>query len=446
MLQKWVEEDAQKVKKKRRTSKRMYKILVKEHGYQGAEATLRAYVGKLRGKVGKKVYIPLAYEPGETAQVDFGEAEVIIAGEVVTAHIFVMWLGYSSATFVQAYPAEKQEVFMAGHVAAFEFFGGVPGEIWYDNLKIAVKKVLKGRNREEQDSWTSFRTHYLFRAEYCNVRSGWEKGGVEGRVGYARRNWLIPTPEFESWQALNEYLRQECEAEKERQIRGRPATIGIQLAQEQAQFLPLPAQEYACCCTLPVKANKLSLVTFATNRYSVPTRQAHEKLLLRAYVDHIEISNGQEVVATHPRCWQREQDILNPHHYLDLLKQRTRAFAHAQTIRQWQQSWPPIFDIYFDSLKERYESAEATRLFIGILQLSQTISERELATALQEALSYHCFRLAGIEEIIRRQQERPPVASIPLPNHPHLADIQVTLPNLQQFDSLLSWEQGRKRR
>ena len=133
MLQQWVAEDEKKPKKKRRTAKRMYTLLRDEYGYGGAESTLRWYVGQLRKKGRQKLHILLAYEPGETAQVDFGEAEVIIAGQSVTAHLFVTWLGYSGATFVQAYPAQTQEVFFAGHVTAFEFYGGVPREIWYDN-------------------------------------------------------------------------------------------------------------------------------------------------------------------------------------------------------------------------------------------------------------------------------------------------------------------------
>src|SRR5690606_17406671 len=112
------------------------------------------------------------------AQMDFGETEVIIAGEEVTAQLFLMWLGYSSATFMKAYPAQKQELFFDGHVAAFTFFGGVPHQLWYDNLKVAVHKVLQGRNRQEQEAFISLRSHYLFEAHFCNTNAGWEKGGV----------------------------------------------------------------------------------------------------------------------------------------------------------------------------------------------------------------------------------------------------------------------------
>lgn len=439
IIAEWVAEDGKKPKKQRRTAKRMYRILRDKYGYKGAEPTLRAYVGQLRKREKRKAYIPLAYEPGESAQVDFGQAEVVIDGEKVTAHLFVMWLGYSSATYVQAYPAETQEVFLVGHVAAFEFFGGVPREIWYDNLKSAVNKVLKGRKREESDNFTSFRTHYLFQAEFCNVGSGWEKGGVEGRVGYTRRNWLIPPPAFDSWAELNAYLHQQCMTEWERQLRGQSETIGQRLQTEQAHFLPLPDYPYACCKTVTARANKLALVTFATNRYSVPTSHIHEKLLLRAFVDRIEISDGKEIIAVHPRCWQREQDILDPYHYLSLLKQRPRAFAHAQAIREWQQRWPTAFHHYWTALKERYETSKATRLFIEVLQVGQGLMDVELAVVLEQALQYHCFTLAAVSELVRRFQEPQTPVPATLTEHPHLATVQVRPPDLQQFNSLLSW-------
>jgi transposase len=439
LLERWVEEDAQKAKKKRRTASRMYQLLKEEHGYQGAEPTVRAYVGKLRRQAKKKVYVPLAYEPGETGQIDFGEAEVTIAGKEVTAHLFLMWLGYSSATFVQAYPAETQEVFFAGHVAAFDFFGAVPQEIWYDNLTIAVQKILKGSRREEQDRFISFRTHYLFQAQFCNPASGWEKGGVEGRVGYVRRNWLIGAGEFESWEVLNSYLRERCRQDQSRQLRGRSQTIGERLQEEQRSMRPLPERPYPCCKTIPVKANSYSLVNFATNRYSVPVEVAHEALTLRAYVDRIEISCGTEVVAVHARCWERHQDLLTPQHYLSLLARKPRAFAHARVIREWQQAWPLIFDVYFDLLKARYATSEATRHFVEVLKLGERYSEAQLATALEEAVARHCLQVADIRELLRRLSEGETPLPAPLTEHPHLAKLQVNPPDLNRFNQLLAW-------
>jgi transposase len=443
VLAQWVAEDEKKTKKKRRTTVRMYALLKERYGYEGAESTLRWYVGQLRRKARHKVYIPLAYEPGETAQVDFGEADVVIAGEEVTAQIFLMWLGYSGAVFIQAYPAATQEVFFTGHVAAFDFFGGVSREIWYDNLKNAVHKILRGRGREEQTRFTSFRTHYLFQAEFCNVASGWEKGGVEGKVGYGRRNWLIDAPEFASWEVLNRYLWERCEVELQRQLRGRDQTIGERLEEEREQFRPLPRTPYRCCKTRPVRANKLSLVSYQTNRYSVPTDVAHEALTLHAYVDRIEISVGAEIVAVHRRCWGREQDILNPNHYLSLLAKRPRAFHHAKAIRQWQESWPAVFALYFEALQQRYERMEATRIFIRILQLGEKITETRLAAGMEEALRFHCYTVAGVSECLRRLGEQEQPAPAELADHPHLAGMAVEKPDIQQFNQLLSVSERR---
>lgn len=441
VLARWVEEDEKKAKKQRRTTVRMYALLRDEYGYQGAESTLRWYVGQLRRKARHKVYIPLAYEPGETAQVDFGEAEVVVAGKPVTAQLFVMWLGYSGAPFVQAYPAASQEIFFAGHVAAFEFFGGVSQEIWYDNLKNAVEKVLKGRGREEQESFISFRSHYLFQAEFCNVRSGWEKGGVEGKVGYSRRNWLIGAPPFESWEELNDYLRRQCEAQQGRRLRGRSQSIGERLEEEREHLRPLPQSPYPCCKSRAVAANGLSLVTFASNRYSVPVGVAHQPLTLRAFPERIEISNGQAVVAQHTRCWEREQDILNPYHYLPLLARRPRAFAHAQAIRQWQAQWPPVFERYFAALQARQERMEATRLFIAVLQLGETYGEKALAVGLEEALERDIYTLVGVKEWLRRRHEPPMPAPAVLSDRPLLATIDVVHPDLEQFNRLLLWQE-----
>ena len=442
LLAKWVEEDSEKGKKGRRTARRMYTLLQKEHGYAGAEATIRGYVGKLRKRERHKVYVTLTYAPGECGQVDFGEAEVKIAGKTEKVHLFVMWLGYSGATFVQAYPGETQEVFFAGHVAAFEFFGGVPQALWYDNLSNAVQKVLTGWEREEQESFISFRSHYLFKAEFCNVASGWEKGGVEGRVGYIRRNWLIGAGEFASWQALNEALREQCQSELMRCLPRRTESIGARLQVEQCALRSLPARPYLCRKTLAVKANHLSLVSYRSNRYSVPVEKAQEALTLHVYVERIEIVCGGEVVASHRRSWAREQDLLNPYHYLPLLAQKPRAFSQAQVIRQWRSIWPALFDDYFEQLKKRLPSTEATRRFIEILKLGETHGESKLAMVLEEALQRGCWEVAGIGELLRRTSEgaAPPAAR--LLDHPRLAAVQVKVPDLACFNQLLTWQGG----
>lgn len=437
LIDRWVSEDEKKPKKKRRTARRMYDMLRAEpYGYRGAESTLRRYVGQARRQARHKVYVILDYRPGEAAQVDFGEAEVLIAGKQQVAQLFLVWLGYSGATFMKAYPAQTQEIFFDGHASAFDFFGGVPQQLWYDNLKAAVHKILKGRSRQEQEAFISFRSHYLFEAHFCNSGAAWEKGGVEGKVGYGRRNWLVPPQAFSSWEALNGYLAEQCRAEWSRHLRGREESIGRRLSLEQEHFLPLPTL-FPCCKTVPVKPNHLSLVTFDTNRYSVPVDHAHERLLLRAFVDQVEISSGANVVARHPRCWEREQDILDPLHYLSLLERKPRAFAQSKVIRQWRQQWPEIYERYWTALRQKLPEGEWTKTFVQILKLCERYPEESLAAALDEALRHHCYSYDGVRELLRRQSEPSRPAPLALDDRPDLRQVAVQMPDLVQFNRLL---------
>ena len=305
-------------------------------------------------------------------------------------------------------------------------------------MKIAVAKVLEGRNRQEQEAFVSFRSHYLYEAHFCNTAAGWEKGGVEGRVGYCRRNWLLPRREFSSWESLNAYLAEQCQAEWPRQLRGRGETMGQRLTAEKEAFLPLPARPHPCCKTVPVQANHLSLVSFDTNRYSVPVDHSHEKLLLRAYVDRVEITNGRQLVASHVRCWEREQDILNPLHYLSLLARRPRALAQAKPIRQWQADWPAVFDTYWDILQQKLPERQSTATFIRILRLCEDHPEGIVAQALEQALNHHCYDYDGVRELLRRLVEPDLPSPLKLTDQPDLACVEVTPTDLSQFDQLLS--------
>ena len=217
------------------------------------------YLWKLRkAKRAAKVYLPLEFEPGQDGQVDWGEAEVVLAGELVTVQLFLMRLSYSRKLFVMAFPSQKQECFLAGHVAAFHYFGGVPRRISYDNLKTAVKKIFIGSERQEQDSFILFRSHYLFESHYCTPGAGNEKGRVEDGVGYSRRNFLSPPPAVASFEELNAHLLEQCQADDERRISRQPQTIGEAWPQERSQLRPLPANDLDICREVTARLNGYS--------------------------------------------------------------------------------------------------------------------------------------------------------------------------------------------
>ena len=441
----WLQEDRSKPPKQRHTAKRIHERLVQEYGFAGAESTVRRYVGQRRKGMHTQVFVPLEYEPGQIAQVDFGEAQVILAGELVTAQLFCLRLGYSKLPFVTALPTQAQEAFLEGHVRAFTFLGGVPRVLVYDNLKAAVKRILEGNNREEQTAFVAFRSHYLFESRFCNPAQAHEKGLVEGLVGYARRNWLVPTPAFAAWEALNAFLLEKCRAEGGRRLRGMELTIGEAFELERAYLLRLPGRPYPCCSLHPVQPNGFGLVSFQTNRYSVPAEHAHEALWLRAFVERIEITNGQKVLATHSRCYGREQDILNPLHYLRVLETRPGAWEQAKPIQEWRRHWPEIYDRYLAALRERLSSNQATKEFVRILRLHEDYSETLIAQALEQALAGHCYTADGVKQLVLRLAEpAPPSQPLDLAQAGYLGSIQVAWPALSQFDRLLSAKGGEK--
>ena len=433
IIDKWLADDEFQPTKQRHTSRRIYHRLIEEHGYTGGESTVRDYVHKHRTRQ-RPVFIPLAYEPGVDAQVDFGEAKVIMKGRPIIVQLFVGRLCFSKIPFLVASPNQQQEALFEGHEKSFDFFGGVPRAIWYDRLSQAVRKALPGHRPQEQEAFIAFRSHYLFESRFCNPREAHEKGLVENLVGYARRNFLVPVPEVDSFPELNDLLRRRCLAEVRRQLRGETKTIGELWDQERSHLLTLPAHPFPCCRTVPVRPNRLSMVTFQTNRYSVPVENASESLLLRAFVDRIEITDGTRVVATHERCYGREQDVLDVFHYLPLLKKRPGAFDHAKPLKMWTR--PAIFDSYLARMRERLSHRMATMEFLRIMELCVDHSLDEVAAAVDQAMTLGSPGASTVALLlrVRRTTFKPAPAGI-LASAPACPPVQYR--DLRQYDCFL---------
>lgn len=401
IIERWLDEDLSSPKKQRHTARRIYQRLVEEQGFTGGESTVRRYVREHRPRE-REVYLPLEYDPGSDAQCDFGSAYVVMGDKLEEVQLFCLRLCYSIRPFVTAFPHQRQEAFFEGHVAAFDFLGGVPGNIWYDQLSPAVKHLAKGKIAQEQEAFIAFRSHYLFQSRFCNPGEAHEKGLVENLVGYARRNFLVPLPRVSSFQELNELLLERCLKEDQRRLRGKDKTIGELWLEEKAKLLPLPEHAYPCCKVCTVKPNSLSLVHFETNRYSIPVNLGEEKLTLKAFVDRVEISVRERIVAVHRRCYGRHEDILDPLHYLPLLIERIQAFPYARPIRRWH--WPEVFDRYLAALKERHQNGAATREFIRTLELCSGYPEDEVAQAMDQALTWHAVSFDAVNHILKQSQ------------------------------------------
>lgn len=427
-------------RKQRRTGHQIF-LVIQDEDYQGSESGVLHYLWELRkAKRVAKVYLPLEFEPGQDAQVDWGEAEVVLADEQRTVQLFLMRLSYSRKLFVMAFPSQKQECFLAGHVAAFHYFGGVPHRISYDNLKTAVKKILIGSERQEQDSFILFRSHYLFESHYCNPGAGHEKGRVEDGVGYGRRNFLSPPPAVASFAELNARLLEQCLADEARRISRQPQTIAEAWQQEQPLLRTLPAHDLDICREVTARLNGYSQVEIQTNRYSVPTDRAAKTLRVKLYPFEVKIyrPDEPEAIAVHPRCYGQQQDILDPQHYLPLLAQRPGAFHYARPIRQWRASWPAVYEQLLAELQQRQPGSRGIREFIRVLQLHQQYPAELIEQALTQALQYHCPHADGVE-LCLRQLHQPNVSppSLDLQAHPRLQAMQPPPVSLAQYNQLL---------
>jgi transposase len=263
-------DQAHQPRKQRYTTHKIFQILQAE-GYAGSESRVRGYIGQRKRTTQRPaLFVPLEFDPGQDAQVDWGEALVLLAGVRVTVQLFVMRLCYSRRTFAMAFPTQRQEAFLHGHVQAFHFFGGVPQRLSYDNLTTAIRPIFTGRTRVEQQTFTAFRSHYLFTSHFCTPNQGHEKGQVEHAVGYVRRNFLVPLPQADSFATLNAHLLEACQRDDVRRVQGQPDTIGSMWAAEHPHLRALPPRDFACCVTLSACLTPYSQVVFETNRYSVP--------------------------------------------------------------------------------------------------------------------------------------------------------------------------------
>ena len=436
--------------KHRLTGHRIFQ-LVQKKGYQGSESGVLVYLWQLRKAKRKvKVYLPLEFEPGEDGQVDWGEAEVILAGKQVTVQIFVLRLCYSRKIFVIAFPSQKQECFYAGHVAGFEYLGGIPRRLSYDNLKTAVKRVLQGRNREQQERFILFRSHYLFESHFCTPGAGHEKGRVEDGVGYARRNFMTPLLKAENFDDLNEQLRVRCRQDDQRRVDRQPQTIGQAWQQERPLLRSLPLHLFDCCREVTARLNGYSQVEVDTNRYSVPTDRATAQLRVKLYPFEIKIypllpnlsdrpEEQRDAVAVHARCYGHHQDILDPLHYLPLLEQRPGAFNHAKPIRQWRANWPAVYEQLLAELQRRQPEGAGVRQFIQVLRLHQQHPAELVEQAVTQALAHHCPHLDGVNLCLRQllQPEEPSPTTLDLQDHPKLVAVGQQPLRLEHYDHLL---------
>jgi len=427
-----LEEDKRRPAKQRHTSKRIFERLRDEHGYGGGLTIVKDYVHAARQRQ-REVFVPLRHDPGH-AQVDFGEALGVIGGVERKIHFFAMDLPHSDAGFVQAYPAETTEAFCAGHVAAFAFFGKVPGSILYDNTTLAVARILGDGSRQRTRVFSELQSHYLFADRFGRPGKGNDKGKVEGLVGWTRRNYLVPVPHAESFDALNERLVQDCRRRLGDRLRGHSESIGERLARDLAAFHDLPATPYDACDKKSGRVSSLSLVRYHGSDYSVPTAYAHREVLIRGYVHQVVISCGPEVIARHVRSYEREDFVFDPLHYLALLERKIGALDQAAPLVGW--DLPEEFPTLRRLLEARM-GKRGKREFVQVLRLLEVFHLDDVAAGVRDAIGRGVISFDAVKHLLLcRIERRPP--RLDLTVYPYLPRANVMTTSARPYMDLLS--------
>jgi transposase len=421
------------------TAKRMW-LELRRLDIPAGESTVRQLVRRERERTQQErrpTYVPLEFGPGERAEFDFGEAAVEVHGQLCSVPFLVGRLRFSGAMFLEVFPTQRQEAFLLGQRHAFELWGGVPRSAVYDNLKAAVAQILEGHNRSEHERFVHFRSVYRFEALFANVRRGWEKGSVENLVGYARRTYLVPIPQVESFPALNALLRERCREDQQRVMAGQTASIAERLSVERAYLGPLP--EYAPDVGLvrEVVVRSTGQVRFEANVYSVPIQYAYRRLTLKADPFQVRLYADDALIATHPRSYAKGEVIEDWRHYVRVLLEKSFALPFASAVRHALANGD--LPAHWERLRQDLVArrSDGNREFARILELAAMHPLAEVDAALLLAAEHPDWNADTVHQLLDWLKDpSAPVAPLDTARYPAY-QLALPTPDLERYNRLL---------
>jgi transposase len=435
-----LQDDENAPPKQRHTAMQVLRRLRDEHGYSGGYAQVQRYLLKHR-QAKKETFIPLGHLPGERMEVDFGHIHVDFPdGRRLIPFLVTTW-AYSNCPFVLALPFERTEAILEGMVKAFEFFGCVPKEVWWDNPKTVATVILLGRERRLHPRYAALASHYVFNPLFCTPRRGNEKPDVENTVRAVQRRFSTPVPQVRDLDELNQYFRERCEAERARTVQSLFGSfvIGDRFAEERAAAASLPKHRFDPCVIRPAApVDKYQTAAFDNNRYSVPRPFAFQEVTVKGYVDQVVMVAKGEIVARHPRCLQPGTLVLDPLHYLATLDRKPGALDHAPVYRDWK--LPACFGELRAELEGHHGALAGARRFVKVLQL---LVDHPMPRVSQAIETCRREQLLSADAVIRRTHALAARENMPGPSRPWtvelitLPNIQVPPPDLSCFDHLL---------
>jgi hypothetical protein len=307
----------------------------------------------------------------------------------------------SGAAFHRAYHRVTQQAFLEAHEHAFHYFQGVFRVLRYDNLKSAVKKILRGHRREETARFIAFRSHWRFESEFCTPEEPHEKGGIENEVGYFRRNHWVPIPKARDLADLNEQLLTACREEEKRQA-GRGQPVGVAMIAERAYLLPLAEKGFELVEVCFPRVDGLGCARVRTNLYSVPAKPGRT-VEVRLYPSYVEVRDEGRCIARHERCHGRQQQVLDLEHYLDVLERKPGALIGSKPLAAWRERglWPQSYDRLLEALISRHGKPSGIRQMIQVLSLIKSHGHQQVQAAVEQALSLGCSDAAAIRHLVQ---------------------------------------------
>lgn len=380
VIDEWLEEDKKSPRKQRHTGYRVYRRLVEEQDFKGGLRTVTEYVSKKKRLLYQKSdgYLPLEHLPG-TAQADFGEFVFIEDGDQKRGYYLTLSFPYSNAAFTQVFNGQNQECVMEGLKRIFEYIGGVPSSILMDNMKPAVK-ILPNGERELTEGFKSFVLHYRFEAKFCNVASGNEKGNVENKIGYHRRNWFVPIPVIDDIEEYNKTLWQKAIKDLNRKHYKKMVTMSNLWEEEKEKLLYLPENEYEVFKLKEASVDKWGYVSFDHNSYSINPRFYSKQVTLKIYYNKIEIYHDHKLITSYSRCYEKNKEVLDWKQYVSLLCEKPGALEDVKFYNQIPKVW-----------REHLKKVEKSERKTALILLREIVEDDKIETgteALKLAILY----------------------------------------------------------
>ena len=449
-----LKQDESSPPKQRHTAMRIFERLRDEDGnstqgrYLGAYDSVRRFVKKHRESK-RETFIPLDHDPGQRVEADFGEIHVDFPDGRRKVNVLILVWSYSNAPFAIALPTQRTEAILEGMTQAFEFFGCIPKEVWWDNPRTVADAVLKGRERKVNSRYAALASHFAFEPLFCLPAAGNEKPVVENRVKTLERKWSTPIPQMQNMDELNVYLRECCVRDRDRNSSGKTETIGVRFEQDLKASASLPKYRFDTSFRRDAKVDKYQFAQFDNVSYSVPRHCAFQSVTMKVYVDRVEIVHQNAVVATHERSYQTGDQVLDPLHYLTTLERRPAALDHSNVYRNWK--LPAVFLELRERLEERHGARSGVRQYVRVLQLLASHPLQRVQSAIEQLRGPEG---ADADRIIRRvegsAQRAREASSDPQETSPmksalqdeglrdEVLSVQVSSPGLNHFDQFLS--------